>query len=289
MNTAASTDKLQSLVAEAWKAPRRKLDTATVLEVFATQFTIAVFAGMLGLLSTIIGVVAMVAGQKTHAQGIGPGAVGFGVCGVIVGVVMLVRIASGRKQYAGRDEFAAEVLEHIVSKPSAPNMHLYERLAVPGTLGERDADESDSLRAWMEETQQKVTAALLAAAGVQPDEKLYQGAPATAVDGVRPQLMSDLGDLQVDPLETCEVGGQQVPVWIARQHANFRFKPEHTLGPLTTSGEKVAEAAIRAQLTAVVMLNAVGDWYVLQLGVTDLDVAAAPLPGAAEEVTKDPD
>lgn len=260
-----ATDSERAVMAAIWTRPRRRVDLATILEVHGRKFGITIFCAVVGVLSIVLGTVASLAGSVTNSQGKAP--IGFvvGVIALLVAAYTAFTMFFGGKHYRDARDFATQVFEHIFAKPSGPNMHLFERVALPGSVGAPGTDSATAIREWVAAQQQAIAGALVAAAGLSEEAQLYQVAPVTTATGVAGQLTGDAGELVLGDARVVDLPDAQATVWDARQTITFRFVPVAAFGTLSEDGNKLADARVAAEIRAVVTVNPAGDWYVARI------------------------
>ncbi len=285
---AVNIEALRTAVAEVWQRPRHKLDTATVLEVFPTQFSLMFLGAILGVLGLLISYIASQVGQTAAAKAVGPPGLIVGVGGWILFAWYLRFLLSGARMYPHERAFATVVIEHVLSQPAAPNFHLYERVALRDTLVPHEPTEADEdleeheivvagLHRWADQVRDQIAEALLAQTGVKADERLLNSGPSTAADVLRNRFQGRgtapkvVNQYEV-PLET-----GTATVWELADQVTFRFRwPGQTPGTFTPAGQKLADGAVHAQMTVVVTTTPAELWYLLWAEMGPLQPGPAP-------------
>ncbi len=265
MSKRYETEVIRERLAEALQLPRPRLDTAAILDVYPNEFSAMMLGAIVGILSLFIGYMANAVGATPGTRAIAPFAVVLGVIGLIVGAVMCQRILTARKQYANERAFAKSVFDRVLSQPSAPNWHLYERLALRGALGNPEAaDVNASLHEWTQARRQSIAEALTAAAGIQGSDKVSETGPETVAEHLPSRLFGKLTSDLTSTEETLAVDGQSLSVWHVEQPVTFQYRllDEHKAG-VTEAGHKMAAAGVSYRLQAVVTCTPSEAWYVL--------------------------
>jgi len=245
MSDRASQAELAERVAKVWDRPRLRMDTATLLEVYPNKFSWRVLGIIFGFLACEIGFFAnqKSIGRAEWAAQVPMPALILGLTSLVLSILGMVKMVSGKGQYRTAQDFAEMVFVHVLGQPAAPNYHLYERVALPETLGvapDRDddnddvADAADSLHAWMDRSRETISHALLERAGIEPDAQLFENAPATAAELVGKTLQAVLGPSRADGEVQVDLSGTPAKVSRFTRSATFRFHaPEAVLGHLT--------------------------------------------------------
>ncbi len=241
MSDRASQAELAERVAKVWDRPRLRMDTATLLEVYPNKFSWRVLGIIFGFLACEIGFFAnqKSIGRAEWAAQVPMPALILGLTSLVLSILGMVKMVSGKGQYRTAQDFAEMVFVHVLGQPAAPNYHLYERVALPETLGvapDRDddnddvADAADSLHAWMDRSRETISHALLERAGIEPDAQLFENAPATAAELVGKTLQAVLGPSRADGEVQVDLSGTP-----ARCRASLAVRPSGSTRPKRSS------------------------------------------------------
>lgn len=292
MSDRASQAELAERIAKVWDRPRLKVDTATLLEVYPNKFSWRVLGIIFGVLSCEIGFFASQAaiGRAEWAAQIPVPAISVGLAVLILSIIGMAKMVSGKGQYRSPEAFADMVFARVLAQPGAPNYHFWERVALPETLGiaedreddnDQVADAADSLHAWMERSIATISQALLDRAGIDADAAIFENAPATAAEMIAKNIQAKVGPTRADGEAEVAIGDASATVSHFVRNATFSFRAdEAVLGHLTPEGRKLAEAEVHAVMAASVVHTAVDAWYVLDAGLGEIK------PGAAEDATE---
>lgn len=277
-------EKIRIAVAEVWDRPLPKMDTATALELLPTQFSVMVLSAVVSLLSLLIGylsrnAIPMGEGQTGAAQYMTLPAYLVSIAALITAIVFAIKTYRSQQQYRDARSFADTVFDRILAKPSAPNFHIFERIAIPEAVGgDRETPPDESLHAWMNQAQRRIAEVLAEQAGVKLTAQVIKKIDTTVLDACEKHLDSKVGELALK--EPYEVGVENGPaqVWEASQTVTFRCKsPTQLTTSLLPAALKLIEEQAHATMYATVTRNPQGAWFLLDAWMSD------PQPGPASD------
>ncbi|NUQ00744.1 MAG: hypothetical protein HUU35_12910 [Armatimonadetes bacterium] len=267
-----SESKVAPLIAKVWSAPRQKMDTATLLEVSANLFSATVLTLLFGLLSTFIGYISGAAGQSEAARAMQVPAMIVGGLGFVAGIVLLVKLLSGKSQYKDERGFAAAAADHVFSQPSAPNFHFFERVALPGTLGEPgDENVAETLRDWMAVATHDISVAMLAQAGVEPGRPMGDRDATLTHEAVPTHIIGKIGQPSVTDQKQVKVGDAAATVYEVTVPVAYRLLGlETSFGNLTEEAKKLADTIMHTTYTLTVVQTPSSNWHLLDAARAEL-------------------
>ncbi|MCC7490747.1 MAG: hypothetical protein IT204_00280 [Fimbriimonadaceae bacterium] len=266
----AEHDKaLQRTVADVWSRPALGRDTATLLEIYPNQFSFAVLGAIGGILGLLIGYIAKNVGQTEAARSVGPTGVVVGIVCWVLCFVMLKKVFRKGSLYANERSFGSAVFDRILGQPGAPNMHLWERVGTAGALGETAAETlPEMLHEWSSVATAQVADALVKQAGVSAEAPIQRSGPATIAESLGRRIQSRGAEVQIVAQHEALVESGQAVWYDLAQEVTFRlFWPGQSAATFTAEGLALSRATVAARLTATVIQNRAGDWYILTAAI----------------------